>query len=280
MFYSCPQNFTRRAEMETTQEAPTDIAQQHNAYPVDAPVQKVNVTADNGKIKAVVTHSFAPLKLEHLTRYAAEVINETELQAGGRQVSRIDLDAAETYLFDVLTQGASVAVSRDGKQFVREVPGDAALEFTLEEKMKALDRLRACAVRVETTVEDEGIDFLFEKDGEMLVTLLVGDEEKPAYTVPLRMKRPSGVHRQQLRAGFVKQERKQKRGRIKTRITTDFRKAVEFFDRHFIAAEGVSVKGVAFTPETYPDFLASFNPFYKAEIATTMVQSFEQDESD
>lgn len=269
--------------MEATQEHLEDLAQnvpQSSPYPVDAPMQKVSVTADNGKVKAVVTHSFAPLKLDHLTRYAQEVVNETELQAGGRHNSRISLDVAEASLFDALTQGASVTVTRDGKQSAREVSRESALGFTLEEKMKALDRLRACAVRVETTVEEEGIDFLFEKEGEMLVTLLVGDEDKPAYTVPLRMKRPSGAHRQQLRDGFVKQERKQKRGRIRTRITTDYRKAVEFFDRHFIAAEGVAIKGGPFTPETQPDFLASFNPFFKSEIAVAMIQSFEQDESD
>lgn len=271
-------------EQNAGQTPPVTAPVESQGYPVDAPVHRIAVAANNGRLKVVLTHALSPLTLDHLVKYAEQVVNETELGAKGRQVSHIEVDAAEASLFNALTQGATAAVTQpDGQTQEREITREQALGepgFTLEQKTKALDRYRECTVRVETSVEESGIDFLFEEEGEMRVTLLVGDESAPAYTIPLRMLRPSGARRRQLRDGFVREERRRKKGKLRVKIMTDYRKAVEFFDQHFMGAEGVLVEGGTYTEEKRAPFLRHFNPWFKSEVAIAVVNSFENDESD
>lgn len=251
-------------------------------YPVDSEVNEVNIMTENGSRRFLVTHLFKPLTLPLLVKFARDVVNTTEVRGDGSEVPESNEDDANDNLFDAITTGARVQeVDRLGEPLkdraVIELSREQALSYTSEEKGKAIRKYRDGQVVVETTVDDSGIGFMFEQDGEMNVTLLVGDRQKPAFKVQLTMQRPDKSQRTSLRKGFSKEERKRKKNRLRISSFTDYAKAVSFFDAHFLAAKNVLVENQAYTDALRDRFLKAFNPHFKTQIAGEMILSFFND---
>ena len=179
------------------------------------------------------------------------------------------------------------------------------LKLTPEKMSEAIERWFMCRGK-KLASEQGNIDFMFEQGGTMDIEFLIGDFEQPAYRPAFRMRRPDSKRRTKFKEDFAYsiEQIKGDMGKIETVI--DLRQAIGFFDEYFItcvdgdqfsevlitdktptngsepkAISAVPVEGeeefvnlVPYSDRLRTDFLATFNPHYKVEVAAATVQAF------
>jgi hypothetical protein len=162
---------------------------------------------------------------------------------------------------------------------------DLVIERKIALNVKYLD----CKANVKKIVGAGKHDFLFERDGHMLMEFLVGDPDFPVFKLLLKTRRPRQSRRTKFREDFAYGITSRGGDLPITETYIDISSGVRLFDEYFdTVVSDPEYSNVAFlNGENVLDheyvegddkdriqFIKYFNPHYKVEVAGSMIATF------
>lgn len=301
--------------METTTEA-----QRPNPYKIDQKVHKVQSIELDGKERYLIRHDFTRLDSSNiilLTKREKAISRTIEHMGKGRSRRRSNADEAQrSFYCDTILGGgwrpADLIPHRD-KEAIEpahlplykedaetgiwepgwfELTQDQMKQFTVERMSNAIENYLRCKG---TYIGTGNIDFMYEKGGQMLISLAIGDFDEPAYKVLFEMRRPESKRRHKFREDFAYQIDETKGDMGKTTIKTDITLGVSVFDEHFLGVKDdpahslvvfskpsalehpeEETEVIPYSDEKKPEVISLLNPSFKVEVSAAMIIAFSQ----
>lgn len=260
------------------------------AYPINKPTFKVQEVFEDGGVKTTVRVEFKRLDSSNfrlLLNKEKETERLTETLTKNRTRERLNVDPAHENFFNAIAIRGWL--KDDDEESETEISYQELCELEIEQKTTLNVRYLDCKTIVKKTEGAGKHDFLFKKDGTMLVEFLIGDPENPIWTILLRFKRPKQGKRSKFREDFAYGVTSRGGDLPITKTIIDLSSGVRFFDEHFETAvidpnysEVHFLKDDGTLDHVYVEgndddrklFLQFFNPHFKNDSGGIIVSKF------
>lgn len=258
-------------------------------YAVNKSFFKVQDIFKDDDVKYAVTVEFKRLDSSNFRLLLNKEKDTERLQetlTKNRTRDRLDVDTAHENFFNAIALKGWLKADDDLEE---ELTYQEVLELNIEQKTALNIRYLDCKGKVQKVVGAGKHDFLFNREGHMIVEFLIGDPEKPIWTILLRIKRPKQGKRSKFREDFAYGVTNRAGDLPITKTVIDLSGGVRFFDEffetvindpnyspvHFLKEDGtldhVYEEG---NEEDRKLFLQYFNPHFKVENAGSVVAKF------
>lgn len=274
---------------ETT-ESDNQVSEPIKPYAVNKASSKVQDSFEDDGSKFVLTAEFKRLDSSNLRFLLDKEKNTdriTETLTKNRTREKLDVDTAHENFFNAIVIRGWLKVD-DGDE--EELSFKDMCDLNIEQKISLNVKYLDCKATIQKVTGSGKYDFLFKKDGDMVVEFLIGDSEKPLWSILLKCKRPPQGRRSKFREDFAYGVTNRGGDLPITKTVINLSEAVRFFDEYFLTViddpnyspvhflkEGtneldhVYVEG---NEEDRKQFIHFFNPHFKSETAGTMVSKF------
>jgi hypothetical protein len=261
-------------------------------YPVNKPSYKVQDSFSEDDSKYVLTVEYKRLDSQNFRLLLEKEKNTkriTETLTKNRSRERLNVDDAHDQFFDAIAIQGWLK-ENDGED--EKLEYRALTELTIERKIALNVKFLDCKAIVKHTVGAGKHDFLFERDGHMIIEFLIGDPDFPLWKLLMKVKRPKQSKRSKFRDDFAYGITSRGGDLPITETYIDLSSGVRLFDEFFdtIINDG-NYSEVAFlqnNPEksvldhNYVEgdetdrkaFLGFFNPHFKVEVAGAVIATF------
>lgn len=259
-------------------------------YPVNKPTFKIQETFEDGDVKTTVKVEVRRLDASNfrlLLNKERETERLTETLTKNRTRERLNVDPAHENFFNAIA--IKGWLKDDDEETETELSYQELCELEIEQKTTLNVRYLDCKSIVKKTEGAGKHDFLFRKEGTMLVEFLIGDPENPVWTILVRCKRPKQGKRSKFREDFAYGVTNRGGDLPITKTVIDLSGGVRFFDEHFeTVVSDPNYSEVHFLKEdgtldhVYVEgneddkklFLQFLNPHFKTDIGGTIVSKF------
>lgn len=310
-------------------------------YVIDQPTNKVVTIEKNGDTRFLFMHEFKQLNSTNfplLVKKEKDTVRFSQTIARGKRRPRFDETKADTALYKEIIVGGGwrpyglePVKSMDmvlpaNRSFYKEDPNTGTfmpswqevarakcMELTPEKMKRAIDNYLQCSGEVVSV--GEGIEFMFEQGGTMLVKLKIGDPDEPSYQFLIEMRRPDSQRRSNFKDSFAYAVEDTTGEQAKVETVINLRSGATFFSEHFSslpetengynpvmfldertvaesvqdgdvpaqrsAVEGNTMEGLKpYTDELKSYFMQNMNPMHQVEIAAAVVSHFSKTDQD
>lgn len=210
----------------------------------------------------------------------------TETLTKNRSRDRLNVDDAHNAFFDATAIKGWLKPADEEEE---ELSYRNVTELLIERKIALNVKYLDCKANIKQTVGAGKHDFLFERDGHMVVEFLVGDPDNPAFKLLLKARRPRQSRRSKFRDDFAYGITTRSGDLPVTETYIDLSSGVRLFDEYFdTVVVDPNYSNVAFLKDDntldheYVEgneqdrllFLQYFNPHFRVEIAGAMIATF------
>lgn len=210
----------------------------------------------------------------------------TETLTKGRSRDRLNVDDAHNNFFDAIALQGSL--TSEGNE-TEDLPYRSLTELIIERKISLNVKYLDCKAIVKKTVGAGKLDFLFERDGHMVIEFLIGDPDNPVWKILLKSRRPRQSRRTKFRDDFAYGITSRGGDLPITETYIDLSSGIRLFDEYFdTVINDPNYSAVVFLNEDnsldheYVEgneedrlrFLKFFNPHFKVEYAGSVIATF------
>jgi hypothetical protein len=210
----------------------------------------------------------------------------TETLTKNRSRDKLDVDDSHENFFNALVLQGSIQVGDEGVQPLSYIE---MVELNIEQKIGLNVRFLDCKSKVQKVTGTSNYDFLFKKDGNMILEFMIGDPEDPTYTLLMKTKRPPQGRRSKFREDFAYGVTHRGGDLPITQTVIDIGGGVRFFDEHFETiiidpnySEVHFLKEDGSLDHVYQEgseddrklFIQYFNPSFKTDLSGAIVGKF------
>ena len=258
-------------------------------YPINRASFKVQDVFTEGDTKYTLTTEMKKLDSSNFRllldkEKATKRITETLTK--GRSRDRLNVDDAHDAFFNAIIIKGWLKPADEEEE---ELSHRDLTELLIERKIALNVRYLDCKAIIKQTVGAGKHDFLFERDGHMIVEFLIGDPDNPTFRLLLKSKRPRQSKRSKFRDDFAYGITSRGGDLPVTETYIDLSGGVRLFDEYFdTVITDPNYSAVAFLNDDntldheYVEgnegdrlkFLQFLNPHFKVEIAGAMIASF------
>lgn len=262
-----------------------------NPYPINKPTFKVQEVFEDDGEKTTIRVEFKRLDSSNfrlLLNKEKDTERLTETLTKNRSRERLNVDTAHENLFNAI---AVQGWLQDEGEEEEEIPLSykEVCELNIEQKTTLNVRYLDCKSVIKKVEGTGKHDFLFNRDGSMLIEFLIGDPEKPVWTILVRCKRPKQGKRSKFREDFAYGVTNRAGDLPITKTVVDLSGGVRFLDEHFETivkdpnySEVHFLKDDGTLDHVYVEgndedrklFLQFFNPHFKTDMAGSIVSKF------
>ena len=211
----------------------------------------------------------------------------TETLTKNRSRDRLNVDDAHNTFFDaIVIKGTLTPQDEEPVELSYRECTELLIERKIALNVKYLD----CKAIVKKVIGAGKHDFLFEREGQMLMELLIGDPDNPIWKLLLKCKRPKMGRRSKFREDFAYGITTRGGDLPITETYIDLSSGVRFFDEYFdTIVNDPNYSSVAFlkddgktldheyvegNEEDRKRLIEFLNPHFRVEIAGSMVATF------
>lgn len=258
-------------------------------YPINRASFKVRDIFTEGDTKYILTTEMKRLDASNfrlLLDKEKSTKRITETLTKGRSRDRLNVDDAhDTFFNSIAIQGWLKPADEEETSLTYKDLTELLLERKISLNVKYLD----CKAIVKQTVGAGKLDFLFERDGHMVIEFLVGDPDSPDFKFLIKARRPRQSKRSKFRDDFAYGITTRGGDLPITETYIDLSSGVRLFDEYFdTVLIDPNYSAIAFLKEDNTldheyiegddkdrvQFLQSLNPHFKVEVAGAMIASF------
>lgn len=261
-------------------------------YAVNKTSFKVQDTFEEGDSKYIVTADYRRLdssNLRILIDKETATKRVTETMTKNRSRDRISVDEAQDAFFNAVAMKGWLKVDDDTEE---ELSYQEVTELNIEQKIALNVKFLDCKAKVKKVEGPGRHNFLFNRDGHMIVEFLIGDPENPTWKLLTKCKRPRQSRRSKFRDDFSYAITNRGGDLPITETHIDVSMGVHFFDEYFdTVINDPNYSTVAFlqngletatldheysegNDEDRKKFIEFFNPHFKVEYSGAIISTF------